>query len=308
VPKKNALGHIFNAYPSPTLINLKNPIDIDIIWSIKSLRMEETNLTFYLNIFYTNDSLSSYQWTLNILVTQPKRIVDRVFHIVLPFLVIFISIQMGILLDTKILIDLVKKPKPVLIGFISQYGMMPFLAMAIAKIFHYTPLYGLALFVIGCCPGKKKQVSEENLCVFFFLGSGASNQWTLLFDGDVNLSAVMSFVSTASSFIMMPLYFYTFGRIYMDELSISVPFLGLFRSLALVVIPYSLGIGISHCSPKTRLLVQRLVKPMMLFLLIFFLVFGTIVNWYLIETIDLYTALTAPLLPYLGFLFGGLFA
>ncbi len=94
----------------------------------------------------------------------------------------------------------------------------------------------------------------------------------------------------------------------MDELSISVPFLGLFRSLALVVIPYSLGIGISHCSPKTRLLVQRLVKPMMLFLLIFFLVFGTIVNWYLIETIDLYTALTAPLLPYLGFLFGGLFA
>ena len=140
------------------------------------------------------------------------------------------------------------------------------------------------------------------------LGSGASNQWTLLFDGDVNLSAVMSFVSTASSFIMMPLYFYTLGRIYMDELSISVPFLGLVRSLALVVIPYSLGIGISHYSPKTRLVVQKLVKPMMLFLLIFFLVFGTIVNWYLIETIDLYTALTAPLLPYLGFLIGGLVA
>jgi hypothetical protein len=167
VPKKNALGHIFNAYPSPTLINLKNPIDIDIIWSIKSLRMEETNLTFYLNIFYTNDSLSSYQWTLNILVTQPKRIVDRVFHIVLPFLVIFISIQMGILLDTKILIDLVKKPKPVLIGFISQYGMMPFLAMAIAKIFHYTPLYGLALFVIGCCPGKKDKYRKKIYAFFF---------------------------------------------------------------------------------------------------------------------------------------------
>jgi predicted Na+-dependent transporter len=46
----------------------------------------------------------------------------------------------------------------------------------------------------------------------------------------------------------------------------------------------------------------------MLFLLLFFLVFGTIVNWYLFETIDLYTALTAPLLPYLGFFFGGLFA
>ena len=140
------------------------------------------------------------------------------------------------------------------------------------------------------------------------LGSGASNQWTLLFDGDVNLSAVMSFVSTASSFVMMPLYFYTLGRIYMDELAIRVPFLGLVRSLALVVIPYSIGIGISHCSSKIRLLVERLVKPLMLFLLIFFLVFGTAVNWYLIKTIDLYTALTAPLLPYLGFLVGALFA
>ena len=118
----------------------------------------------------------------------------------------------------------------------------------------------------------------------------------------------MSFVSTASSFVMMPLYFYTLGRTYMDELSIQVPFLGLVRSLALVVIPYSLGIGISHFSPRTRALVEKLVKPMMLFLLIFFLVFGTIVNWYMIQMIDLYTALTAPLLPYLGFLLGAVLA
>ncbi|CAF1013472.1 unnamed protein product [Rotaria sordida] len=291
LPSKNAHDHIFNAYPSPTLIYLKNAATIDIIWSIKSTMMGMTDLTFSLDVFYNDDTISSYTWSLNILVTQPKRLVDRLFYIILPFLIIFISIQMGILLDTKILIELVRKPTPVIVGFISQYGLMPFLAMAIAKIFRYSPLYSLALFVIGCCPG-----------------SGASNQWTLLFDGDVNLSAVMSFVSTASSFVMMPLYFYTIGRIYMRELSINVPFLGLLRSLALVVIPYSVGIGISHCSPKTRAIVETLVKPMMLFLLIFFLVFGTIVNWYLIVTIDLHTALTAPLLPYLGFIFGAVIA
>ena len=116
--------------------------------------MEETNVTFCLDIFYSDDSISSYKWPLHILVTQPKRLRDKVFYIVLPVLVIFISVQMGILLDTKILIDLVKKPKPVIIGFISQYGVMPFLAMAIAKIFRYSPLYSLALFVIGCCPGQ----------------------------------------------------------------------------------------------------------------------------------------------------------
>ncbi|CAF1343562.1 unnamed protein product [Adineta steineri] len=291
LPEKNALGHIFNAYPSPTLIHLDNQLAIDITWLIESTRMEDTTLTFVMDVFYKDDSKSSYTWSLKVLVIQPKRAVDRSFMIILPFLIVFISIQMGILLDTKILIGLVKKPKPVIVGFISQYGLMPFLAMGIAKVFKYTPLYSLALFVIGCCPG-----------------SGASNQWTLLFDGDVNLSAVMSFVSTATSFVMMPLYFYTLGRIYTDELHIRVPFLGLVRSLALVVIPYSVGIVISHYSPKTRKIVESLVKPLMLFLLIFFLVFGTIVNWYLLTMIDLYTALTAPLLPYLGFFLGALFA
>lgn len=94
----------------------------------------------------------------------------------------------------------------------------------------------------------------------------------------------------------------------MDELSIRVPFLGLCRSLALVVVPYSTGILISHFFPKVRPIVERMVKPMMLFLLIFFMVFGTIVNWYMLKMIELQTALTAPLLPYLGFIFGAVLA
>ena len=128
---------------------------VNIVWSMRSVLMEETNLTIRLDLFYDDDTSSSYFSTLNVLVTQPKRLIDRIFFIVLPVIVIFISIQMGILLDTKILLDLVKKPKPVLIGFIAQYGMMPFLAMGIAKVFRYSTLHSLALFVIGCCPGRR---------------------------------------------------------------------------------------------------------------------------------------------------------
>jgi len=118
----------------------------------------------------------------------------------------------------------------------------------------------------------------------------------------------MSFVSTTASFIMMPIYFYTIGKLYMDDLSITIPFLGLARSLALVVIPYSIGIGISHFFPKSRPFVEKLIKPMMIILMLFFLTFGFFVNWYLFMMIDLYTILTAPLLPFLGFFLGGLLA
>ncbi|CAF5139753.1 unnamed protein product, partial [Rotaria magnacalcarata] len=132
-----------------------------------------------------------------------------------------------------------------------------------------------------------------------FLGGGVSNQWTVIFEGDVKLSAIMSFVSTASSFIMIPLYFYTIGKLYMDELSIHIPFLGLVRSLALVVIAYSIGIALSSFFPKLRVFVTSIMKPMVVCLMLFFLIFCSIVNWYLFKMIDLYTALTARLLPFL---------
>ena len=249
--------------------------------------MDITNITFHLNIFYNDDSAWSDVRSVNIIVTQPKRRVDTAFYVILPVVVIAISTLMGILLDPTVMGEIVKKPTAVLVGFLAQYGLMPFLAMAIAKIFHYTPLNSLALFIIGCCPG-----------------SGASNQWTVIFDGDVNLSAVMSFVSTVSSFVMMPLYLYTIGTFYTDELAIKVPFKGLARSLALVVIPYGLGILISHFVPRSRLIVKKLIKPMMIFLMVFFLSFGTFVNWYMFKMIDLHTMLTAPLLPFIGFFLG----
>ncbi|CAF0971935.1 unnamed protein product [Adineta ricciae] len=294
-PTKNGLSHIFNAYPSPTLLQVKqnSTENSQIIseWLMKGEMIGVTNLTFHVDVFYDDDSIASHSQVLNLLVSTPKRRIDTIFFITIPFMVTGISILMGILLDTNTILNILKKPVPLLVGFVAQYGLMPFLAMAIAKLFHYTPLHSLALFVIGCCPG-----------------SGASNQWTVIFDGDVNLSAVLSFVSTATSFIMMPLYFYTLGRLYTNELSINVPYLVLTRTLAMVVIPYSIGIAISHFAPRTRPIVQNYVKPLMICIMIFFLAFGCFVYWHLFRMIDLYTILTAPLLPFLGFIFGGIFA
>lgn len=160
VRHKQALTHIFNVYPSPRLIRLDkksaNDSIIDNIWSIEGILMDLTNLTFRLDIFYNDDTSFSRIWTLNILVTQPKRRIDTAFYVFIPFIVIAISILMGILLDTTVIISIFEKPIPVLVGFVAQYGLMPFLAMGIAKLFHYTPLNSLALFIIGCCPGNKK--------------------------------------------------------------------------------------------------------------------------------------------------------
>lgn len=124
--------------------------------------MDQTLLTVRLDLFFSDGKIISEEKSISILVTQPQRVIDRIFHITIPFIVIFISIKMGILLDTQILWELVRKPKAVLIGFLAQYGLMPFLAMAIAKIFRYSPLHSLALFIIGCCPGKTNRNHVDN--------------------------------------------------------------------------------------------------------------------------------------------------
>jgi hypothetical protein len=159
VRQKNVRQHIFNAYPSPTLIELNQTLPSSMpfhgVWSIEGTAMDAVTIEVLLHVFYDNDIVQTRNWTLNVLVTQPERRIDRIFQIMIPCLVGSISILMGILLDPAVITGIMKKPTPVLIGFIAQYGLMPMLAMGIAKLFRYTPLNSLALFVIGCCPGKE---------------------------------------------------------------------------------------------------------------------------------------------------------
>ena len=292
--KTNGVKGIFRSYPTVDSIEVdRRNASIETKWVIEGSNMNVTDLELELTLFYDDQNVTSVSFTrsVKILVTNPQRLIDKMFLIIVPMVVVVIAVFMGVLIDPNVIKKMVKEPKALLIGLVAQYGVMPFLAVAIAKLFHYGPLYSLALFVIGCCPG-----------------SGASNQWTILFDGDVNLSAMMSFVSTASSFLLMPLYFYTLGSLYMAELKISVPFVHLARTLATVAVPYALGIGLSHWFPRVRPIVKRLIKPLMICMVTFFVTFGFAVYWYAFKLSDIYTGLTATLLPAFGYLFGGIFA
>jgi sodium/bile acid cotransporter 3/5 len=199
---------------------------------------------------------------------------------------------MGILLEINVIKELIRRPIQVFIGFCCQYFLMPLIAFAISKIFRYEPLYGIGLFVVGCCPGGT-----------------ASNQWTVIFDGDINLSIFMSFVSTAASFFMMPFWLYTLGQYaYLRHLKIRIPFVNLAISLFTIIGPLSVGMLLVYCIPKLKPIMRRIVKPVLMILMIYFLIFGGYVHYYLFHYMDLTTGLTASLLPWLGFVFGALLA
>ncbi len=60
-----------------------------------------------------------------IIITQPERIIDTIHRI---FIIVFgtiIATSMGLLLDVETILKIIKMPKPVLIGFLTQYTCMP---------------------------------------------------------------------------------------------------------------------------------------------------------------------------------------
>ena len=108
---------------------------------------------------------------------------------------------MGCAMDLKVVKETLKKPIGPMIGFICQYIFMPLIAFALGWIFPASEAFGqkasthapmqLGLFVTGCSPG-----------------GGASNIWTVMFGGNLDLSITMTAISTFAAFFMMPAWIF----------------------------------------------------------------------------------------------------
>merc|ERR1719150_1621647 len=104
---------------------------------------------------------------------------------------------MGCALDLKVIKEVLKKPIGPAIGFVSQFIFMPLCSFLLGYIFPWSsPEMKLGLFVTGTSPG-----------------GGASNIWTVMFGGNLDLSVTMTFVSTLSAFFMMPLWVFLLGEV-----------------------------------------------------------------------------------------------
>jgi hypothetical protein len=78
-----------------------------------------------INIESESDQETPSLFNYTIVVVQPKRVIDLIFDIWVWSFGILISCLMGILLDRTALKEIVKKPIPVVIGFVCQYCFMP---------------------------------------------------------------------------------------------------------------------------------------------------------------------------------------
>ncbi|HEX3033561.1 MAG TPA: bile acid:sodium symporter family protein [Thermodesulfobacteriota bacterium] len=165
-----------------------------------------------------------------------------------------IMFGMGMTLTGEDFRRVILRPQDVAVGFTAQYGIMPFMGFALAKIFGLEPLLAAGVVLVGSCPGGT-----------------ASNVITYLAGGDVALSVTMTSVSTILSPVFTPLLTY-----FLAGQWIPVPTLNLFIStIEIILLPVALGLSIrSLFKEKVRTVLPFL--PMVSSIAIIFIV-GVIV-------------------------------
>ena len=130
------------------------------------------------------------------------------------------------------------RPKDIIIGFIAQFTLMPFIAFVLTKAFQLPTEIAVGVILVGTCPGGT-----------------SSNVMTYLSKGDVPLSVGMTAVSTLFAPLMTPLLTLLYAGQRVDVNAVAM-FLSIVK---VVLVPIALGLVCNYFFGKlTREIVRIL--------------------------------------------------
>lgn len=142
-----------------------------------------------------NQDIVQDQASMEVSVVRERDLKAKLFSYSVALLISIAYINMGCALDLQVVKETLKRPIGPAIGFVSQFVAMPLIAFVLGYAFK-SPVMRLGLFITGTSPG-----------------GGASNIWTLMFGGNLNLSVTMTAISTFAAFFMMPLWTFSLGKV-----------------------------------------------------------------------------------------------
>ncbi|GMP63091.1 hypothetical protein CsSME_00024918 [Camellia sinensis var. sinensis] len=149
----------------------------------------------------------------------------------------FIMLAMGLSLELSEFFSLfLQRPLSILFGCVAQFTIMPTFGFIISKALGLSPAVSVGLILLACCPGGT-----------------ASNVVTLIAQGDVTLSIVMTACTTLGAVILTPLLTKILAGAYVhvDAVKLSI------STMQVVVAPILLGSYMQRTFPAA----VKLVTP-----------------------------------------------
>ena len=140
------------------------------------------------------------------------------------YLLMIVMFGMGLTMKLSDFSVVFKRPKDVIIGCLTQFIVMPFLAFALGNIFGLDNELLVGVILVGTCPGGT-----------------SSNVITYLSKGDTALSVGMTSINTLLAPFLTPALTYLYLKT-----TVSVDIISMFMSIIqVVIIPIGLGLLIN---------------------------------------------------------------
>ena len=126
----------------------------------------------------------------------------------------------------------------VVVGIVSQFGLMPLIAFGLSVMLDLPPAAAIGLIMIGCLPGGT-----------------TSNMFCYFARGDVALSVTMTTCSTLLALLVMPITLAFYTEPFIAEIDaalpgegLAIPYRDIVATLALVLVPVAGGLALRRWS------------------------------------------------------------
>lgn len=170
-------------------------------------------------------------------------------------------VMFGVALDIKVsdFTNLLKSPKPVIVGIISQFILIPLVTFLMIILINPTPSIALGMIMVAACPG-----------------GNISNFMTKLAGGNTALSISLTTFASMAALIMTPLNFAVWGSFYEPTSTIlktvEVSPMEIARFVLLILgLPLILGMVINNYHPNMASKVSRFLKPVSILIFLSFI-------------------------------------
>ncbi|XP_069832628.1 sodium/bile acid cotransporter 4 [Dendropsophus ebraccatus] len=182
-----------------------------------------------------------------------------------------------------------RRPIGVLLALISQFVLMPLMAFLLALIFNLNEVAAIAVLLCGCCPG-----------------GNLSNIMSLLVNGDMNLSIIMTASSTLLALLLMPLCLWIYSRPWINTPLVQfLPLGAVTLTLCSTLLPIGLGVFVRYrYSRIADILLKVSLWSLLITLVLLFILTGAMLGPELLSTIPPSVYIVAVIMPMIGYSMG----
>ena len=188
---------------------------------------------------------------------------DKLLFLNLSLAFIMFGVALGI--ETKNFQELLRNPRSVITGVISQFILLPALTFLLVILINPIAGLGLGMILVAACPGG-------NLSNFF---SSVSK-------GNVALSITLTAIATILAMVMTPINFELYSNLYLGdklELDVKMDAIEIMKTVFfLLVIPLIIGIVFSAKLPVLTKKINRPIKILSFLMLIAIIVAAFLSN------------------------------